>query len=152
MLDISKDKLPFQGNSIDLITAFEIIEHLINPDHMLREAYRVLRKGGYLLLSTPNLASWANRIAMLLGYQPYNVETSTEIYAGVLIKWKGLRPIGHIRAYTLKALKELLDYHKFKIIKVKGTYDIVPKWILPIDRMLSFKASLARRIIFLAKK
>ena len=152
MLDISKDKLPFKDNSIDLITAFEIIEHLINPDHMLREAYRVLRKGGYLLLSTPNLASWANRIAMLLGYQPYNVETSTEILAGVLIRWKGLKPIGHIRSYTLRALKELLLYHGFWIIKIKGTYDVVPRWLIPIDKLLSIKSSFARRLIILAMK
>jgi hypothetical protein len=37
---------------------------------------RVLREGGYLLITTPNLASWVNRLVMLLGYQPYNCEVS----------------------------------------------------------------------------
>ena len=120
-LDLSKDKIPLEDESVDLVTAFEVIEHLTNPDNMLRETFRVLKKGGYLLLSTPNLASWVNRIIMLLGYQPYNVEASTEILAGV--PWKAYsfsKPTGHIRAYTLRALKELLTYHGFKVLKVKG--------------------------------
>ena len=57
-LDLSKDKIPLNDNSVDLVTAFEVIEHLINPDNMLKEVFRVLKEGGHLLLSTPNLASW----------------------------------------------------------------------------------------------
>jgi len=57
LLDLSKDKIPLQDNSVDLVTSFEVIEHLINPDNMLKEVYRVLKFNGYLLISTPNLAS-----------------------------------------------------------------------------------------------
>ena len=126
---------------------------MTNPDNMLREAFRVLKKGGYLLLSTPNLASWVNRIIMLLGYQPYNVEASTEILAGV--PWKAYsfsRPAGHIRAYTLRALKELLTYHGFKILKVRGARGVYPKWLSPLDHLFSKRPSLARRLIILARK
>lgn len=121
-LDLSKDKIPQNDNSVDLVTAFELIEHLINPDNMLKEVFRILKQGGYLLLSTPNLASWVNRIVMLLGYQPYNVEVSTEILAGVPIRaYSFTKPSGHIRPYTLRALKELLSNHEFKIMKIRGS-------------------------------
>jgi len=79
--DLSSNRSPIQDGSADLVTALEVIEHLVNPDNMLREAYRIriLRNHGYLLITTPNLASWVNRLVMLLGYQPYNCEISTEM-------------------------------------------------------------------------
>ncbi len=41
----------------DAIVALELIEHLENPRHFLRECRRLLRPGGVLVLSTPNLAN-----------------------------------------------------------------------------------------------
>ena len=153
LLDLSKDQIPLNDNSIDLITAFEIIEHLVNPDHMLREAFRVLKPNGYFLISTPNLASWPNRIALLLGYQPYNVEVSTEILAGV--PWRAYsftKPSGHIRAYTLRALKEVLLHHGFKIVKIRGAPGVNPRKLAFLDKLFSKKKTLARRLIVLAAK
>lgn len=149
-LDLSKDKLPFPDNFFDLVVSFEVIEHLINPDNMLREARRVLKRGGFLLISTPNLASWINRIILLFGYQPYNVEVSTEITAGIPYK-KGVfgKPSGHIRAFTLRALRELLEYHGFRIIKIIGTHGVNPKntVFMLLDRFFSLRPALTRRLI-----
>jgi len=47
-------QLPFRSGSVDVITAFEIIEHLERQEDFLRECARVLKKGGLLLCSTPN--------------------------------------------------------------------------------------------------
>ena len=151
--DLSIDKIPLNNESVDLVTAFEVIEHLINPDNMLRESNRILKHGGILLITTPNLASWVNRIILLLGYQPYNAEVSTEIVAGV--PWRArtfAKPSGHIRPYTLKALKELLKYHGFKVINVKGAPGVEPKELRTIDHILSKIPSLSRRLIILAQK
>ena len=105
------------------------------------------------LISTPNLASWANRIVMLLGYQPYNVEVSTEILAGVPWRAYGFAtPSGHIRAYTLRALKEVLLHHGFKIVKIRGAPGVHPRKLALLDELFSKKASLARRLIVLATK
>ena len=46
--------LPFRDDSFDLITAFEVIEHLPDWQGFLREARRVLTDSGQLLVSTPN--------------------------------------------------------------------------------------------------
>jgi len=151
--DLSSDRLPIQDGSADLVTALEVIEHLVNPDNMLREAYRILRNHGYLLITTPNLASWVNRLVMLLGYQPYNCEISTEILAGV--PWKArtfAKPAGHIRPYTLRALREVLTYHGFEIIDVKGASGVEPRELRIIDAIFSLRPSLARRLIILARK
>lgn len=152
-LDLSKDKLPFNDDSVDLITALEVIEYLLNPDNMLKECFRVLKHGGYLVISTPNLASWVNRIIFLMGYQPYNVEVSTEILAGVPLRANTFaKPGGRVRSFTLRALKELLIHHGFRIITVRGAPGVYPREITPIDKILSKKASLARRIIVAAMK
>jgi hypothetical protein len=90
---------------------------------------------------------------MLLGYQPYNCEVSTEILAGV--QWRDrtfAKPAGHIRPFTLRALKELLTYHGFKVIAVKGAPGVEPKELRLLDPILSLKPSLARRLIVLARK
>ena len=151
--NLSNDKLPIQNGSADLVTALEVIEHLVNPDNMLREAHRILKNHGYLLLTTPNLASWVNRLAMILGYQPYNCEVSTEIIAGVPWKTRTFaKPTGHIRPFTLKALRDVLTYHGFEIIHVKGAPGVEPREIRIIDTIFSLRPSLARRLIILARK
>ncbi len=54
--------LPFEDNYFDVIYAAELIEHLYNPDFFLEECYRVLRPGGTVIISTPNLQAWYNRV------------------------------------------------------------------------------------------
>lgn len=46
-------QIPIRDASIDLILAFEIVEHLENPDAAISEIYRCLKEGGTLLLTTP---------------------------------------------------------------------------------------------------
>lgn len=154
-LDLNEDILPFPDGFADIAFSLEVIEHLINPDNMLKEAHRVLRRGGYLLISTPNLSSWVNRVLFLFGYQPYNVEVSTETIVGVAYK-KGIfgGHAGHIRAFTLRALKELLKHHGFRVVKVFGASGVNPKncFFRLLDRLFSLRASLARRLIILAIK
>ena len=67
-LDVDKDPLLCEDDSADFITALDIIEYLINSDNLLRESKRCLKKGGHLLITTPKLALWYNRILLLFGY------------------------------------------------------------------------------------
>jgi len=50
----------------DLITAIEVIEHLENPRHLLRQCYKLLNPNGKLLITTPNIESIPDRIRFLL--------------------------------------------------------------------------------------
>jgi SAM-dependent methyltransferase len=72
---------PFQANSLSVVTAFNLLEHLTETELFLGEAYRVLEPGGYAIINTPNLASWHNIAALLLGLQPFsgpNISSMTE--------------------------------------------------------------------------
>jgi len=54
--DLNNDPLPFKDGFFDVILMEEVIEHLVNPDNAVKEAYRILKAGGLYLVSTPNLA------------------------------------------------------------------------------------------------
>jgi len=54
-------KLGLKDESVKVVTAFEVIEHVPEADRVLQEAYRVLEKGGLLFLSTPNKPASGNR-------------------------------------------------------------------------------------------
>jgi len=46
-------ELPFSDNTFDMVFACEIIEHLEQPEKLLDEALRVVKKGGFVAISTP---------------------------------------------------------------------------------------------------
>ena len=58
--------MPFKEASFDSIVAGELIEHLDRPWDFLEEAYRVLRPGGHLLITTPNKEAWLNKLTGFL--------------------------------------------------------------------------------------
>ena len=68
--DLSSGSLPFEGASMEAVFAGEIIEHLVDTRRFLDEIHRVLRPGGLLVVTTPNLASFENRVRLLFGVYP----------------------------------------------------------------------------------
>ena len=120
--DIDSESFPFGDRVFDLVHLGETFEHLYFPDKCLDEIYRVLKPEGICIITTPNLGAWTSRIALLCGFQPYPVSVSTEHEE--LGKF-GLKPgfhgqWGHIRVPTLRALKKLLEIHKFRIVRIEG--------------------------------
>ena len=57
------DHLPFRSASLDLITLNNVAEHLEQPRQVLSEFARVLAPGGRVIIHTPNVSSYAVRIA-----------------------------------------------------------------------------------------
>jgi len=68
--DLERERIPYDDESFDLALAQEIVEHLPDCEHLLRESYRVLKKGGYFYLTTPNLAGLIDRSFLLRGKKP----------------------------------------------------------------------------------
>jgi SAM-dependent methyltransferase len=66
--------LPFRDGALDGVLAGEIIEHVYDPALLLRECHRVLRPGGVLVLTTPNLAAAQDRLRFLVGRAPRQVD------------------------------------------------------------------------------
>jgi SAM-dependent methyltransferase len=59
--------LPWSDGSFDTVVAIELIEHLNDHETFLHECNRILREGGRLFLTTPNMDYWKIRLAKLKG-------------------------------------------------------------------------------------
>lgn len=148
VVDVTRP-FPFAEGAFDCVIFGEVIEHVIDPDATLLEIGRVLRLGGTLIVTTPNLASWYNRILLLLGIQPIFTETSLHVNLGrkfrFLGQWRETQ--GHIKIFTLAALKEMLTANGFVVDSVCGAAFLQPAPLWLVDKAFSYSPSLASNFI-----
>lgn len=107
-VDINCEKLPFPSNYFDFVTFIAVIEHLIDPYHILSEINRVMKSQGKMIIGTANVGSLSNRLRILLGRRP-----RTSYDDG----WDG----GHLLYFTPRDLEYLLINYDFKVIKRYST-------------------------------
>ena len=128
--EVESTSLPIASGRADVVIMSELIEHLVDPDSALEEARRVLKPGGTLLLSTPNLAAWYNRGLLAAGIQPVFSEVSLR---GVFGR-PGSVVAGHLRLFTRRALREFLTGSGFCDVTVAGArYHDVPRPLGLVD-------------------
>jgi 2-polyprenyl-3-methyl-5-hydroxy-6-metoxy-1,4-benzoquinol methylase len=69
--DVEALELPFEPSSFDAIVCADLIEHLRDPGAFLARVRPLLRPDGRLVLTTPNVANWTIRLALLFGRWRY---------------------------------------------------------------------------------
>jgi SAM-dependent methyltransferase len=89
--------LPFRDSSFGTVLAAEVIEHVFDTQAFLDEVARVLRPGGCLVLTTPNLVALSGRVQLVLGRSPHNIEFDASPTTS-----------GHIRYFTFNTLELLI--------------------------------------------
>jgi len=107
--DLNQD-LPFGSETFDFILSSNGIEHLEAPYHFIRECYRVLKEGGKLLITTPNVLSLKSRVAhLLVGFNLFTGRPANEVddYSGG----------EHINLTNYYELRINLHRNGFRIIK-----------------------------------
>jgi SAM-dependent methyltransferase len=132
-MDLNK-KLSIKSNKFDVIVANQIIEHLYDTDNFIKEIRRILKSGGYAIISTPNLSSWHNIFSLLIGKQPFPCHVSNNIIVGnplnPLNGRKHETGFSHLRLFTFDSLEGLLKYYGFSIERSIGVgYYPFPQFI-----------------------
>ncbi len=133
--DLNK-KFPIPTRSMDVIVTAHVIEHLTDTDNFLSEIHRVLKPGGYLVVSTDNLAGWFNIFSLILGYQPTAGPTVSTRHLITLspLWWEGgaggVKNVDypmHHNVMTMKTLETLLTKYGFVVEKLAGSgYPPIP--------------------------
>lgn len=124
-IDLDEDDLSkrFENQSFDIIFCGEVIEHIFSPDDLIDEIKILMHAKSILILSTPNLSYWVNRLFLLFGISPLFLENSSEIKLGRIFKVFGQfnKTEGHIRLFTFRALLDFFKLKNLNIIKVVPT-------------------------------
>jgi len=73
-------KLPYNDRLFDIVISSDVIEHLTRPYDFIQEIGRVTKKGGMLIITTPNIMNWYSRIKFLFSgiYNNYFTEKEFE--------------------------------------------------------------------------
>jgi len=125
--------LPFPNESFDLVFHQDVIEHVKKPYLFVSEQYRVLKKGGSLIIGTPNILRSANLVKLMLGKLRFPVKIGENEEIGEYV---------HIQEFSEFQLKNLLEEVGFKNIEVRHCYFGI--WPLRITFSLYPKGNLGK--------
>ncbi len=112
LLDIENDAIK---GKYDIIILGDILEHLSEPEKVLKNIIKSLNKEGYIILSVPNIANIYARLKLLFGNFDYEE--------------KGIFDKTHLRFFTIKSFNKLIREAGYSVIKFDST---------PIPIYLSF--------------
>jgi len=123
ILNIEKEKFPYTDNFFDLVLFNEVIEHLPqSPIPPLQEIYRVTKKSGAMMITTPNIARSINRGKLLLGK---SIMYPIDVYFEENGKGNNIYH-RHNREYTLGELATVVQKTGWKITEQKYFISYTP--------------------------
>jgi ubiquinone/menaquinone biosynthesis C-methylase UbiE len=110
-------ELPFGDQSFDYVTCLEGLEHIENPQQAMREFARVLKRGGRLIVSVPNILNIEERLKWLLhGYTSHFKPISRAASARLHTEYDGRVEIGaHVNPIGYSELRYILEKNGFEI-------------------------------------
>ena len=95
------EEAKFKSNSFDVVTLFDVIEHLPNPNATIKEIRRILKPNGLIAVTTPNIGSIPAR---LLGRN-----------------WEEIKRVReHIYFFSEVTLKRMLESNNFRVLKIES--------------------------------
>jgi 2-polyprenyl-3-methyl-5-hydroxy-6-metoxy-1,4-benzoquinol methylase len=104
------------GKRFDRVLLLDILEHLHSPENLLAECNQVLKSDGHLIVSLPNIANITIRFSLLFGRFNYSE--------------RGLLDRTHLRFFTRKTARRLLEECGYKILREEAT-------VMPIELVLN---------------
>lgn len=105
--NLETEGLPFTDQEFDTISLIAVIEHLFDPIGALRECHRVIKRGGCLIVDTPNIAKWTRRIKLLFGFFPSTASLDEGLLCYDRKTPTDLHDEGHLHYFTHRSLRRL---------------------------------------------
>ena len=99
--------LDAEGQAFDAVVSTEVIEHLFAPHSLPRFAKKILKKNGYLIVSTP-YHGYIKNLALSIFNKWDKHHTAL---------WHG----GHVKFWSRETLTQLLEQNEFKVVAFYGT-------------------------------
>src|SRR5579871_12021 len=106
-----------ENKRFDRVLLLDVLEHLRNPDQILRQSHEVLKRDGFLIVSVPNIANIYIRLTLLLGRFEYSE--------------RGLLDKTHLRFFTRRTARRLLESNGYSILEEQET-------VIPLELVLGW--------------
>ncbi len=122
------DGIPLEvGTGFDVVLAADVLEHLVNPGHLMGEVRRVLAPDGVAIFCVPNIAHWYPRMRSTIGMFDYDQ--------------RGILDSTHLRFFTRRSIRKLVERQGFTVRRIESVG-------LPLDAlgMEGTKAHLLRLV------
>jgi SAM-dependent methyltransferase len=105
--NVEKEEFPYKPKSFDLVLFCEIIEHLtVDPVHPIVQINRLLDRGGYMIITTPNVLRYENLLKLIMGKNVHDHYSGYGAYGR------------HNREYTPDELRLLVESLGFRVVKL----------------------------------
>jgi SAM-dependent methyltransferase len=105
--DVETMALSFPERFFDVVLCGDVIEHLRDPERFLARVRPLIRPGGKVVLTTPNVANWAMRLALFAGRWRYTD--------------RGILDRTHLHLFTKKTLEEMLARAGYRVVALDVT-------------------------------
>ena len=102
-------QLPYERGSFDYVIFADVLEHLINPEAVLKKIRDYLKPSGYVLASIPNIMHYSVILELLKGNFTYQD-------SGILDKT-------HMRFFTLKEIEKMFNRCGYRIVSINASYN-----------------------------
>jgi SAM-dependent methyltransferase len=140
-IDANQGLSGIPSDYFDAVHSNQVIEHVTSVDTFVSEIHRVLRPGGYAVVSTENGSSWHNVAAAAMGWQIFSLTNVSERVAGLGNPWalqRGKEAFAsswtHKTIFNYRGLLELFEVHGFRELTIRGAgYFPLPSRLGTID-------------------
>lgn len=144
-------RLPYDDGMFDTIVCVEGLEHIDNPSNAISEFSRLLRSGGELIVSVPNIMNIEERFKWLInGYTSHFKPLSAEAVAEIKRSFAGIEEVAlHVNPISYSELRFLLEKYGFRLERTFVDKPKANSWaylpIVALIRLIGRFSSAAKR-------
>ncbi len=113
-------QLPYEDGVFDTAVCIEGLEHVENPANAIREFARIIRPGGTLIISVPNILNIEERLKWLFtGYTSHFKPLSADVLSEIRSEFAGIEEVAlHVNPIGYSEVRYLLEKSGFELIRV----------------------------------